>query len=101
MYQYLLVEETLSSPYIGVYHSFGISVSVFSDGKWKQINFVSDVSTDYIFMKNLVQACNEGQLDSTHLMDVILDSIKKIVIQTLKRRHCFIHWRKNNWFSFL
>ena len=49
MYRYLSIEEQLSSPYLGQYHSFGIAAFEICNGRREQVAFISDVSTDEAF----------------------------------------------------
>ena len=75
MFRYVPFEESLFSPSIGGYHSFGIAILQFVKHGWKQIDSISDVSTDYNFVAKLAQRCTRGQLHPVHLIDVIQDSI--------------------------
>ena len=69
MVQYIPFKETLFSPYIGCYQSFGIIALQIIDLEWEQVNFISDVSPCLSFVTAL------AQLDPIHLFDVVLDAI--------------------------
>lgn len=75
MFRYVPFEESLFSLSIGIYRSFGIAILQFVNHGWKQIDSISDVSTDYDFVATLAQRCTRGQLYPVHLIDVIQDSI--------------------------
>ena len=42
---------------------------------WREIAFVSDVSTDRAAVEQLARRCTEGQLDPIHLLDVVEDAL--------------------------
>ena len=75
MYQYLPVEERLSSLDLGEYRSFGIAAFRTCGEQREQVAFASDVSTDEAFAEQLAKRCTDAQLDPVHLKDVALDSI--------------------------
>ena len=61
MFRYVPFEESLFSPSIGVYHSFGIAILQFVKHGWKQIDSISDVSTDYNFVEMCIRDRCRGQ----------------------------------------
>ena len=75
MVQYIPFKETLFSPYIGCYQSFGIIALQIIDLEWEQVNFISDVSPCLSFVTALAQRCTRCQLDPIHLFEVVLDAI--------------------------
>ena len=42
---------------------------------WREVAFVSDVSTDRAAVEQLARRCTEGQLDPIHLLDVVEDAL--------------------------
>ena len=75
MYRYVPSEESLFSPLIGHYRSFGIAVYQYTKNGWERKSFFSDVSTDASLVTTLAQRCTRGQLSPDHLLDVLFDSI--------------------------
>lgn len=72
---YLPVEQSLVSPYIGCYHSYGIVAIHLSFFHCSVSAFISDVSSDYDFVLSLANLFTHKHLDPLHLFDVIVDSI--------------------------
>lgn len=72
-YQYLPVLEALRSEALGDYVSYGIRVT----REGKEINFVSDVTTDREAIEYLCAICTEKGLSVDHLMDVIEDFLEE------------------------
>ena len=75
MFQYIPYRETLFSPYIGLYHSYGIAALLFTDLDWELQAYVSDISPDGSFVLALAQRCTRGQLSPIHLLDVVLNAL--------------------------
>ena len=75
-YFYEAVRESLTSDELGVYVSYGISVSL----NGQTVAFVSDVSPDGADVERLVERCNREQLDPIHLNDVIEDHLSEVTI---------------------
>lgn len=71
MYRYKTVKERLTHPDLGTYVSYGIRA--YDDGVVAA--FVSDVSTDKHFVKELARKFTESQLSPCHLADVVTDAI--------------------------
>ena len=75
-YRYAPVKESLSSPELDSYHSVGLSAYRYSDhGTWDHVSHISDISTRNTFVADLARRCTLAQLDPTHLLDVVMDSI--------------------------
>ena len=68
-YQYVPVQETLTSDELGTYVTYSVSVQTVSE----EIAFVRDVSTDFDEIVQLTERCTEQQLDPVHLDDLIED----------------------------
>ncbi len=75
MILYLPVEEQLSSPGLGAYHSFGIRALQPVSEHWQEVAFLSDVSCDGAFVLRLAGACTQGQAALCHLRDIVLDAL--------------------------
>lgn len=73
--RYISVEETLSSPYLGQYLSYGIAALRRFPGGWERVGFVSDVSPDKALADRLAAWFTQEQLAPCHLLDVIEDSL--------------------------
>ncbi len=69
-YRYIPVRESLESDELGTYISYGICVR---REKEEEIEFISDVSTEFEKVKRLAHICTEKQLSPEHLSDVIED----------------------------
>lgn len=72
MFCYIPVQETLYTPELGRYQSYGICVL---NDKGERVAFVSDVSTDPKEVATIVARCIVEQLDPEQLLDVISDSL--------------------------
>lgn len=72
VYKYITVEEKLENPDIGTYTSYGIKAIKEN----VEVEFVSDVSVDKIFVDELARCCTDLQLDPIHLFDVVEDAIQ-------------------------
>lgn len=75
MLQYLPVKENLFSLEFGPYISFGIHVFRVTSSGREELDFLSDISTDYAFVSALAGCCTQAQLDPVHLIDVVIDSL--------------------------
>ena len=75
IFRYALVSEQLFSTELGHYRSFGIRAFQKTECSWREIAFVSDVSTDQAAVEQLARRCTEGQLDPIHLLDVVEDAL--------------------------
>lgn len=76
MYYYLPVREQLSSPYVGNYVAYGIRALETDGGDWREVAFVSDISTSSSFTKRLAKLFTDGQLAPIHFLDAVLDAIE-------------------------
>ncbi|MDO4270684.1 MAG: DUF6514 family protein [Eubacteriales bacterium] len=74
--RFVPVEETLYSPEIGTYHSFGIRALEKQSGKWVETAFVSDVCCERAFVDRLAEQCRQRQVAPCHLLDVVLDGLE-------------------------
>ena len=68
-YQYVPVQETITSDELGTYVSYSVSVRTVSE----EIAFVRDVSTSFEEIKEFTDRCTEHQLEPIHLDDLIED----------------------------
>lgn len=68
-YQYVPVQETLTSDEIGTYVTYSISVRTVSE----EIAFVRDVSPDFEDARDFAEKCTREQLLPEHLDDLIED----------------------------
>ena len=75
MFLYLPVEESLFSPVIGNYCSFGIRVVSINSDTVEDIEFISDVSVSKHLVFSLSLTFTLEQLDPVHLLNVIEDSL--------------------------
>lgn len=80
IFRYALISEKLFSSELGRYRSFGIRafrIRAFQKTEcgWREVAFVSDVSTDRAAVEQLARRCTEGQLDPIHLLDVVEDAL--------------------------
>lgn len=75
MYLYFPVEESLFSPYLDHYDSFGIAAAEYTPTGWKQIAFLSDVSPDGAFVAALANRFTLYQLSPIHLKEVVEDAM--------------------------
>lgn len=71
IFRYALISEKLFSSELGRYRSFGIRAFQKTECGWREVAFVSDVSTDRAAVEQLARRCTEGQLDPIHLLDVV------------------------------
>lgn len=67
MYRYLTEKEELFSEDLGTYTSFGIRIYQES----QELSFISDISPDAKYVRDLAQRCTEHQLDPIHFFDII------------------------------
>ncbi len=72
---YILVEQSLYSPYIGRYRSFGIAAVDCSAVPHEVPAFIPDVSADRGFVSRLADLFTRENLDPIHLLNAIEDSI--------------------------
>ena len=77
MFRYIVKRETLHTPELGVYHTFGVQVLETQEGSEKVIASVSDVSLDVEKITEFISLCNEHQLCPEHLLDVIEDRLNE------------------------
>lgn len=77
MFRYIVKRETLHTPELGVYNTFGVQVLETQDGTEKVIAAVSDVSLDVEKITKFISLCNEHQLCPEHLLDVIEDCLNE------------------------
>ncbi len=75
IFRYALISEQLFSSELGHYRSFGIRAFQKTECGWREVAFVSDVSTDRAAVEQLARRCTEGQLDPIHLLDVVEDAL--------------------------
>lgn len=75
IFRYALISEKLFSSELGHYRSFGIRAFQKTECGWREVAFVSDVSTDRAAVEQLARRCTEGQLDPIHLLDVVEDAL--------------------------
>ena len=75
IFRYALISEKLFSSELGRYRSFGIRAFQKTECGWREVAFVSDVSTDRAAVEQLARRCTEGQLDPIHLLDVVEDAL--------------------------
>ena len=78
IFRYALISEQLFSSELGHYRSFGIRAFQKTECGWREVAFVSDVSTDRAAVEQLARRCTEGQLDPIHLLDVVEDNLPAI-----------------------
>lgn len=71
---YTVVEQHLFTPETGAYCTYGIRVT---DTDGAEVNFISDISTDAVFVATLAEQCNVLELNHLHLRDVVLDAISQ------------------------
>lgn len=75
MFRYLPFENDMDSPYIGLYHAFGLRVLLSQNGLEEEVMLLPDISTDFSFVLHLAAVLTRKQLDPIHLLDVIEDSL--------------------------
>ena len=75
IFRYALISEKLFSSELGRYRLFGIRAFQKTECEWREVAFVSDVSTDRAAVEQLARRCTEGQLDPIHLLDVVEDAL--------------------------
>lgn len=68
-YQYIPVQETLTSDELGTYVTYSISVRTVSE----KVAFIRDLSTKFEEIEHFTDLCTEKQLDPEHLDDIIQD----------------------------
>lgn len=74
MVHYLPVEEHHSSPELGEYQSFGLRVVESAQQQDdRDVMYLADISTDFLFVLHLAQLLTQHQLRPIHLLDVIED----------------------------
>lgn len=73
MWLYLPCKQTLFSPHIGNYQSFGIAVYRVSLRTPTRIAFIPDVSCDKSVVAHLARSYTFAQLYPRHLTDVVED----------------------------
>ena len=69
IFRYALISEKLFSS------ELGIRAFQKTECGWREVAFVSDVSTDRAVVEQLARRCTEGQLDPIHLLDVVEDAL--------------------------
>ena len=75
MFLYLPIESERTSPYIGLYHAFGLQVCKVQDGVDEEITCLLDISTDDSFVLRRADIFNQKQHNPIHLPDVMEDSL--------------------------
>lgn len=75
MVRYIAVSEKLETPELGRYVTYGIAGFDSGDIDTSPVIFISDVSTDAIFVSRLAEICTLEQLHPNHLLDVIFNAI--------------------------
>lgn len=70
MYYYLITHNTFHAEDTGKYQAFGIAVY---DESSHIIRQISDITTDEIAIRQLIQKCNQLRLSPLHLKDVVDD----------------------------
>lgn len=75
MFNYLVIENEITSLDNGTYKSYGIKVMKKTNREEYEIEKVIDISTDFQFVKNLSLLCTKLNLSPIHLLNVIEDSI--------------------------
>lgn len=73
-YHYEIFCEILLSEDYGYYKTYGISCRM-SNNPTHTITKISDISIEKEIVLNLVDLCNEEQLDPIHLSDVVYDAL--------------------------
>lgn len=74
MSYYTVVKQHLFTPETGAYCTYGIRVT---DTDGAEIDFVSDISMNAVFVATLAKRCNALELNHLHLRDVVLDAISE------------------------
>lgn len=73
MFSYQVIEENLYHVDIGSYFSYGLRVIFLSYGIYKEVQRISDISTDEKKVILFAEICTKNQLSPIHLLDVIED----------------------------
>ena len=55
--------------------SYGILGQEMSDGAWRSVAFIPDVSSDRELVEEIAEGCTRGQLDPLQLLDVVMDAL--------------------------
>ena len=76
MFLYQVINETLYHVDIGSYISYGLRVIFLSYGIYKEVQKISDISTDEKKVALLAELCTKNQLSPIHLLDVIEDFLE-------------------------
>lgn len=75
MYLYHPHKESLYSPCLGHYVTYALCAYNDATDAQSLVQEVPDVSTDFCFVSGLAQLCTEHQLEPTHLLDVVEDTL--------------------------
>ncbi len=73
--QYILIEERLYTPELGVYRSFGIMAVRRVPHRRQCGAYVRDISTNRAFTAKLAKRCNREGLSLIHFRDFITDAL--------------------------
>lgn len=73
MFLYQKFKESLNSPHIGEYITFGIVVFFTLHNQKTELLRISDVSVDEEKVNIISELCTKEQLDPIHIYDVIED----------------------------
>ena len=75
IWNYETIKELLYAPGLGHYFTYGLLAARKINAAWEPVEFIHDVTTDYLLVKKMEELFNRYQLYPIHLRDAIEDML--------------------------
>lgn len=75
IWNYETIKELLYAPGLGHYFTYGRLAARKINSVWEPVEFIHDVTTDYLLVKKMEELFNRYQLYPIHLRDAIEDML--------------------------
>ena len=75
IWNYETSKELLYAPGLGHYFTYGLLATRKVNSVWEPVEFIHDVTTDYLLVKKMEELFNRYQLYPIHLRDAIEDML--------------------------
>lgn len=75
IWNYETIKELLYAPGLGHYFTYGFLATRKVNSVWEPVEFIHDVTTDYLLVKKMEELFNRYQLYPIHLRDAIEDML--------------------------
>lgn len=75
IWNYETIKELLYAPGLGHYFTYGLLAARKINSVWEPVEFIHDVTTDYLLVKKMEELFNRYQLYPIHLRDAIEDML--------------------------